>query len=153
MAYNERDFQTAIVCGLMSKGRELKGNKIPIAYLYNGVQLPKLPEWDKSKYPYAVIRSYRSLVSTNPITYADKYALYIMSVRPYKKSGYENLGISADGYLRSVTCANGAWGEFGAEVSINTAWGGYIPFWTNTDILNEDETVYISASEPIPVYE
>ena len=24
-------------------------------YVYNGTELPKLPEWDKSTYPYAVI--------------------------------------------------------------------------------------------------
>jgi hypothetical protein len=40
-------------------GRRIAGQrtkqKTPIAYLYNGVQLPPLPEWDREKYPYAVI--------------------------------------------------------------------------------------------------
>ena len=29
--------------------------KQPVAYLYNGVRLPKLPEWDRETYPYATI--------------------------------------------------------------------------------------------------
>ena len=29
--------------------------KEPVAYLYNGVRLPALPEWDREKYPFAVI--------------------------------------------------------------------------------------------------
>jgi hypothetical protein len=29
----------------------------------------------------------------------------------------------------------------------------FTPLWTSHDILNEDGTVYLAASEPIPVYE
>ena len=54
---------------ILKEGRVLPGNiikveavdtnaKTPDGYSYNGVQLPKLPEWDKEMYPYAVI-SYR----------------------------------------------------------------------------------------------
>ena len=30
----------------------------PVAYLYNGVRLPELPEWDKTAYPYAAVMGY-----------------------------------------------------------------------------------------------
>lgn len=30
-------------------------------YLYNGVELPALPEWDKATYPYAVIAEYQTM--------------------------------------------------------------------------------------------
>lgn len=34
-----------------------KWELIDMNYLYNGVKLPALPEWDKETYPYAVIRT------------------------------------------------------------------------------------------------
>ena len=35
--------------------RQRGKKKTPVAYLYNGVRLPGLPEWDKTVYPFAVI--------------------------------------------------------------------------------------------------
>ena len=147
MAYNERDFQTAIVCGLMSKGRELKGNKAPIAYLYNGVQLPKLPEWDKSKYPYAVI-----VLDINDI-----YNLFI-STKPIIYAGLSK--IASSGAVKLYKHQNDTWNltnDYGEG-----AWSGksYVsPKWSNPDLLYGDYftdkvgTVFLTASEPIPVYE
>lgn len=41
--------------GICGKPLPLAAKKTPTAYSYNGVVLPKLPEWDREKYPYAVV--------------------------------------------------------------------------------------------------
>ena len=154
MAYNEKDFQTALVCGLMSKGRELKGT--PIAYLYNGVQLPGLPEWDKSKYPYALVISDGS---------DDGSVLYLLS----EKAGYRERTTDNGAYYEFIATAetdlfvynseNGSAWEYLVDYSTgknDEIIGGYKHFyaeWSNHDILNTDGTIYLSASEPVPVYE
>ena len=51
-------------------------------YLYNGVELPELPEWDKNTYPYACISH----------CYGDTYQFEVFKTKPYA----DNYG-----YLRS----------------------------------------------------
>lgn len=130
--------------------RAQRGAKKPIGYSYNGVVLPELPQWDKEKYPYAWIHQFNT---ANP-----SYVLRIAS-EPivYKKP------IFKDYYVYSMTGAgciyninDGAWEIFQSDVTFDN----YFPesdvlfSWTNTDIINQsDGTVYLAASEPVPIYE
>ena len=41
--------------GKLLRRNLMAGVKEATMYSYNGVVLPKLPEWDKTKYPYAVM--------------------------------------------------------------------------------------------------
>lgn len=114
-------------------------------YLYNGALLPDIetvytPEVQKT-HPYVVIFysdsltvfSYKSYCSTAPFVCSS--------------AGYlENLG-----EVLEATCAktSDVWEEFVPYES----WAQWIirPKWCNHDILNSDGTLYLAASEPVPV--
>ena len=119
-------------------------------YLYNGVEFPALPEWDKTVRPYAVIRAF-----------AHYYFLYLSKSKPYHTTNMANangaeyivIGPGDDddilryGYNDSMygnqwkyICEDN--GEFFAPEYLT---------WTNTDIYTEDGTLYLAASEPVPV--
>lgn len=109
----------------------------PVAYLYNGVRLPKLPELDKEKYPYAFIEN---------LGVFGCY-LYLTKEHVYYYSGYK---VPAP-YLRCKANGDG-WGNFtegSSEYNTNFA------LWANHDIYyngDNSENKYLSASKPVPVY-
>jgi hypothetical protein len=110
-------------------------------YSYNGIVLPALPEWDKTAYPYALI--------------SDRHTLYLFDRVEY---GYTNIGAwsfsLSNGYDTSTYDHELA--EWGAVIKRNfklvTVYGNSFK-WANFDVLNEDGSVYIAASDPVPVYE
>lgn len=140
-------------------GRSIAGMrraKEPVAYLYNGVRLPKLPEWDREAYPYAVIR--KDILST-------KFKLLLFSKYKFDldSSGVVHFGSLSDaegddivpgiGYALNTTSSEGWTGYWEADrmaVSMESSLQG--PIWTNVD-LEYNGTMYLEASEPIPVYE
>lgn len=130
----------------------------PVAYLYNGVRLPKLPEWDREKYPYAKMA--KKMIFG---TWKDTLAVFLdiktdltpksfalpaitwysennewVQFREYTEDDYD--GTSVNGIYQSAD------GTLYAAFDFN-------PYWSNHDILNSDGSVYLSASDPIPVYE
>lgn len=134
-------------------GRRIAGQrtkqKTIIGYSYNGVVLPTLPEWDKETYPYAVIGKVSN--------YPDVYILVLGKKAPTYSSDTGKVTIamtSTNEPLQIAKCASpySAWGGVAdwAYYSCDF-WTDF--YWTNTDILNEDGSVYLSASDPIPVYE
>ena len=137
-----KSFLIGYALGLSGKPLPLSGGE-PVAYLYNGVRLPKLPEWDKEAYPYAGIFSmsvgfmFRAL---SPTAY-------------YFQNGDEWTLGSFDGNLSSTKYNDkDNWGR----LSHDTSYGGLpapVLIWTNFDFMNEDGSVYLAASEPIPVYD
>lgn len=116
----------------------------PVAYLYNVVRLPKLPEWDKTEYPYAMISNevlnsvvftaYAERPSTNMATIVNPYDTDIPLVHSF---------LSTDGK---------SWGEL-TEGRLGTEGQNSLPFWANFDVIHGDGTTYLAASEPVPVYE
>ena len=118
--------------------------KLPIAYSYNGVVLPKLPEWDRVKYPYAFIAG----------DSAEGYILRFLSVLPAVvppgvSAGwsdasimyYKTSGTSGDGWIFD-SASDGSTGR--------TFMSGVI--WSNADIKYGD-TIQMAGSDPVPVYE
>lgn len=129
----------------------------PVAYLYNGVQLPPLPEWDKTVYPYAYITLY-PFTEAAGILWLSKAPFYADRESETMHTIDSN-GIDTSALYYAVE--GNAW-------IYKSTWGVidhiYEPLWSNADmlLLIEDEetgektvtdTVYISASEPVPVYE
>lgn len=139
--------------------------KEPIAYLYNGVRLPKLPEWDREAYPYAVIVHYNYSLMLKHV-----YVLYLMkdiNIRGTDEttSGlpFEHMFYQAGDIKYRVEIINGKhvteWGEpTELEESKSVSVGNIM--WTNSDIVlafdtehGSAGTVKLTASEPVPVYE
>lgn len=118
--------------------------KEPVAYLYNGVRLPALPEWDREKYPYAY-------VGTTTYRGTEEYRAYFAKEIHTK---YASAMIFIDA-ARRYRLIDGQWVKHGGTISpVITS-----PLWSNVDIYYDSSveevggTLYLSASEPIPVYE
>lgn len=143
-------------------GRQIAGQrrtqeKQPIAYLYNGIRLPALPEWDKETYPYAVIitstdvESYRLYVSDKPVIYRRKDNLTALALSASCK-----LGRSGIVYQNYPSMDDAKWSNpYITSISGATEWFDYASsyVWANYDVLWDDGSVSLTASDPIPVYE
>lgn len=139
--------------GKQITGQRKAQEKEPIAYLYNGVPLPPLPEWDRTKYPYVLLDNYKWL---NEIMIA-----LLVCYSEKAETGYND-----DGDIADWVEIKGTRIEFRVNYPINTIptdWGEPTEYtggpanrsgiWSNTDIYLDDGTLYLAASEPIPVYE
>lgn len=113
-------------------------------YLYNGVELPALPEWDKTQYPCAVI-------IYSPLFGVPQWKLYACPEFIYRKtdSSYQ-FGCSRHKIWTSGGAGWTAQSDVAEERYI-TSVGSSSVKWTNQDIFNEDGTVWLAASEPVPV--
>lgn len=138
-------YVTGILARLNANSRK------PTAYLYNGIRLPALPEWDRGVYPYAVIFMGDSGKAE---LYASSVPQYVTTIdggvsQSFKESG--KMLCFVDGYDGSL------WGN-SLRVTVysgiyqNTS-NGISGLWANYDVYAEDGTLYLAASEPVPVYE
>ena len=134
--------------------------KEPVAYLYNGVRLPKLPEWDREEYPYAVISTVSGILTG---TYATLVCLKNITAVTYETEDESAAEYYADGVIFSDRLAakstydksTGAYSDFGDFTASDSS--TLFPLrnmvWSNANIYKPDGTLYLSASDPIPVYE
>ena len=162
-AFNLQSFLIGYALGLSGKPLPISGGE-PVAYLYNGVRLPKLPEWDKEKYPYVCIYNPRKTYADGSIETVydlDSYEAIITNCEMvYKESNgriWYHIDCLADDALYCKTTLKTA-----SEIPETIEWteparlgGGVsaIPVWSNHTILNETDLQCPEASEPIPVYE
>lgn len=132
----------------MLVGRQIIGmrkvaEKEPVAYLYNGVRLPKLPEM---AYPFMII-------SLNHST--NEYAAYALSNEVHgEKFGFQLYYMSAAPY-DCYRVENGEWAFWFAQEdgNLNSNPKTHTIVWADHDIIDADGSVYLAASEPVPVYE
>jgi hypothetical protein len=111
----------------------------PNPYLFNDVPLPPLPKWDKVKYPYAFIF----------VNAFQGISFEVVSALPFVRSetGYMYI----PDHARVVfSCFDSQW-EKTTEDDNRSGYDHLVPFWTNFDLLNENDTLYLAASDPIPV--
>lgn len=111
-------------------------------WLYNGVELPPLPEWDKNTFPYATI-SYNS--------YTSGYELVLTSVRTVT-DGTAYGGETSDGYQQPYSINSvGEWEAARVYPYDSLVMHDKFPIlWTNEDIIDtRDGSVYLAASTPI----
>lgn len=119
----------------------------PVAYLYNGVRLPELPE---SELPYAIMESTDS--GTVRVYFTDKPCV----VRWWETGGinvaYALSGCAVDIYK---TASEYSWQFFAARTLTSDLKVGDLVniLWTSYNLADENGTVYLAASDPIPVYE
>lgn len=147
--YNLKDWITGYTLGLAGKPLPISvTKKEPVAYLYNGARLPKLP--DVEGYDNAYMR----------ISSRGAVRAYLTSVPLYESDGA--LYATADGNMLQFTCYDGiAWventaskSEYSKDEYVTTATSESTPLiWTKHDLMSIDGTIYLEASEPIPVYE
>lgn len=145
----------------MAVRRGIRARGEATMYSYNGVVLPKLPEHDPAKHPCLTLYDATGL---SPLFY--NYRVYFSAGYIVTEfDGYSGIGLSkGDNDITSYTCAvrksDGVIVKDWTYES-NTYIDGYAVSntlrddirWTNTDIVLPDGTVYLAASEPVPVYE
>lgn len=119
-------------------------------YSYNGMILGALPpDWDKETYPYAFIRIYEK---TRYIFYA--YPSLPTATEP-DSNGYTLIWEKGTGY-QTTECypSLSLWWEdikSGTATVVGYRFKHEEIIWANFDVLNEDGTLYLAASEPVPV--
>lgn len=123
----------AYFLGRRIAGQRRKQDRVPVAYLYNGVRLPGLPEWDKEMYPFAYIG--RNSSGTCYLWCDDEVKI-----------------ASVDGQILFLS-ALGFVAKDGKWESSTAAGVGATIVWSNVDVYDVDGTLYLTASEPVPVYE
>lgn len=150
MAYDKTTFLSGLTMGLIGKGNPtFEGSG---KMLYNGVALPALPVWDKIKYPYVCMVRY---FEDTTVGYSTQV---FMSAEPpiYDYAAFQRTAKIPTPYL---TCSNDrdyvtptAWTNLTESTSgdfiVSTM---YDIAWSNVDILKDDGTVYVAASDPVPV--
>lgn len=132
--------------------------------LYNGAVLPKLPEWDKAAYPYAVLnRSSSGVISLNCIQNPCLYGAYTfvdnngetwnMPAAPHTTFPAGKITLFCQ-YLLT----DNAWGDATVYTydfiskTVDTKLAFTEIIWTNTDIPNIDTNgTYLAKSDPIPL--
>ena len=148
----KRAFMQGFMSGvgsLASKGKLECKEPEPVAYLYNDVRLPKLPELtveQKAKYRYIILGDGKYVLYTqskNHLKIVDDSGKYFVGVEP------------GESFLIAVYSVLGS-GEF--TDPMERTFDSYFTFtrnvtWSNYDILNADGSLYLAASEPVPVYE
>lgn len=118
----------------------LPGNEVETVsmYMYNGVKLPALPEFE---YEYAYI--------AENVAIKGWYALFV-SDKAFVYDKLTNTMIRQDGstVMRCV-CTGEAWGEFVAHESDSLL----APIWANYDVLDTNGDVRLYATEPAKMWE
>ena len=113
-------------------------------YLYNGVELPAFPEWNKSENPYVVLCHYIP---------SDTYYLYIGRGRPFYSTG-DTSGINKGSNFFAIASAcydleDGTWvlkySYINQLAGISLDSGNTSIIYTNADVLNDSGAVYIAA--------
>jgi len=132
--------------------------RTPVAFLYNGVRLPGLPEWDcpylRISYDSGLLLYSIDGLKTKPVTrYIEPNENTIIPFDPY---WYEYLA-EEDTYKRRIydEVRDSSW-EAGIDGDYQTGDCGErvdAVIWANYDICTPDGTILLAASEPVPVYE
>lgn len=155
MAFELRGFLTGIALELSVNPLFLDTGKKIVAYSYNGTVLPKLPEWDREMYPYAVIA----------LSSVGDYWLYFCRTKYYAtSSGGVNTDLDAlPDYNLMVYALSGDGKEWVYYTSRFLTSSHTTPpvIWANADIYYRDDysdetlagSIYLATSEPVPVYE
>lgn len=166
-----RSFLKGLALGLAGKPLEFAPGEEPTAFFYGrvakegetpthtfdgvdyvGAILPPLPEWDKTVYPYALITE---------VVQGERYHFVAFSTKPMAHP--DNIMPEYIWYGTQPT-DDGATIEYICRTTDNDGWvfkhdSSYFrdPLfnlrWANHDALNTDGTIYLSAIDPIPIYE
>lgn len=139
-------------------GRRLKlqrlSTRTPVAYQYNGITFPPVPA-EMNGYPYLriVVLSgiyYIQALPTKPVTTIKEVVLGSTVISRSEINSMEE----ANDYLSAYFVISSS-GDWGIPDSINGT--GEVStkniVWSNYDVLTAEGDIYLSSSEPIPIYE
>ena len=147
----------AYFLGRRIAGQRRKQDRVPVAYLYNGVRLPGLPEWDKEAYPFGYIwedkygARYLLCYKNEPVVGEVTTGPIAGSDRLYSPTTTMHLRYQAKSDLSGWVFLN----ESQVVANSGTAFAyGYTLIWSDFNIMRDDGvTIYLAASDPVPVYE
>ena len=136
-------FCAALLCGsfLIASCVPVSAAGEPETMLYNGVELPKLPEWDKDIYLYAWIK----------VPDAGKTRLFVSSCKIYVDGNF--FRTEQNCVVSKYTLVDGVWELVSSNVdyvlgsNIESVNNNVI--WANFDILNTNGSIYLAASTPV----
>ena len=119
--------------------------------LYNGAVLPPLPKWDKTTYPYATIYITKG-TSLGGSSTPDSYFLLLSDAKTYKKgTGLYPQGDIECGWCRYEWDEN-TWALYNKpQVGTFSFFASGGALWSNYNLLNDDGSVHVAASNPIPL--
>lgn len=132
----------------------------PTAYLYNGIRLPALPEWDREKYPKAMIHPW-SKDEIRLIVFSDVDDVYAES------SWWIEVNINAPWLGWTYDAETNTWGqmtdngEYELYEIMVAGENMNLAIWSNFDVFVTTShgdyfpvgMLAFAASEPVPVYE
>lgn len=139
----------AYFLGRRIAGQRRKQDRVPVAYLYNGVRLPPIPN---SNNLLCLMVSYDNFSGSSG---TKNYYAWVSSA-PWQKAvlGYQ-MTETGSGYCYAYDADTDSWAY--ASKWENDVYPPVFspmnPMWTNQAVLNKDGTVYLEASDPVPVYE
>ena len=114
-------------------------------YLYNGVEFAELPKWDTEKYPFAYIVYYPGLMGW----------LYAFSEKKHldtaNNSGTMCTSVAAGETYLTCLAYPPIFGEIEEVTATENKTMDSKLLWANYNVLNADGTLYLPASDPIPV--
>lgn len=152
-----RSWISGLVIGLASNPVPMnKIDKIPVAYLYNGVRLPPLPDVDRTKYPFVYIWYNTAFqggycVIFSSVTFHRIFVHYDI----LDSDGWQMLA-NEDGniirYFMWLSKGEFAWELNASESILRDDVQGDDPIWANYNVLDENGETVLAASEPVPVY-
>ena len=146
------NWKQAFTLGLLAPG-VWEGERVPVAYSYNGVVLPGLPP-EILKYKYLKIVGLTVGSPTLIVTGTDTEPSTIRKT-PVIGDAYDVNG-SESGTYQSAACYTTTEPDVwyvseAAEGENMVSLGRFV--WANYDVYTSDGELFLAASDPIPVYE
>ena len=127
-------------------------------YKYNGIVLPALPKYDTTAYAHAWI--YKNMDFDSYVLAVSDGSLYVTT----DSRGKTIIAFSESVSGKTYSITDGAWSspfDFGGDDSRDLFYDGgdyryfypehYALIWVNTDVLKTDGSVYMAATEPVPI--
>ena len=165
--YTTCNEQSVTWTGTSNYGEEI------IGYSYNGIVLPKIEP--KEGYPYIYVfqvsgvdridsllssYGYDSFLGRLDLVYGLHYSTHPYTYDADSRFDTGAIGAKTIGYAfdPSGLLSDDNWG-YTESYEVRDEYDGYgnpydtLMIWSNTNLLNPDGSVYLAASEPVPVYE
>lgn len=131
-----QSLMTFFALGIAAQPMLTSEKQEPVAYLYNGVKLPALPEWDRERYPYA------------HIGVMDSYGRYAFAAESKALTVLGNIYVTKPEVNYSCESSVDTW-VAGGLVSFTA----YKVLWANHDVIDANGNLLLDASDPVPIYE
>lgn len=152
-------------------GRRLKNKRLaPVAYLYNGVKLPPLPDYNKKAYPYAYITK-TTILNTTKYTLTLRRSMFTASndaftagnwellgygnyltatINPRTQTEWSELELNTPSFVTGTVEVNGETMPYTARIATYDK-NSFV--WINHSFNGPNGEEWITASEPVLFYE